>query len=60
MPTDKGMFGVSRAGKAFVAASLAVGVMVPAAALAATTPSTVAPATNSSSAPQSDSPQSCS
>lgn len=51
MPTDKGMFGVSRAGKAFVAASLAVGVMVPAAALAATTSSSVAPTSSSTSVP---------
>jgi hypothetical protein len=51
MPTFKGMFRVSRAGKAFVAASLAVGVMVPAAALAATTSSSIAPASSSSSAP---------
>jgi hypothetical protein len=58
MPTFKWMFRVSRAGKAFVAASLAVGVMVPAAALAATTSSSVAPASSSSSAPSSTIPSS--
>lgn len=50
MPTKKGMFGVSRAGKAFVAASLAVGAMVPATALAATTTTSLAPATSSTTA----------
>jgi hypothetical protein len=50
------MFGVSRAGKALVAASIAVGVMIPAAALAATTSSSVAPASSSSSVPSSTTP----
>jgi hypothetical protein len=49
MPTFKWMFRVTRAGMVFVAASLAVGVMVPASALAATTSSSVAPASSSSS-----------